>query len=84
MTGQDSLFVSFWGKKEEKKWLGRDSNPEVDHANHYSIGPLLENWEIYLSNIHPTEVGRVFLIHFQKSFFKKSYRDKNGQKTHIL
>jgi hypothetical protein len=26
-TGQDSLFVSFLGKKREKIWLGRDSNP---------------------------------------------------------
>ena len=49
----------------------RLSRSEVDLANRYSIGPLLENWEIYLSNIHPTEVEWVFLIHFQKSFFQK-------------
>jgi hypothetical protein len=24
------------------------SRSEVDRANHYSIGPLLENWQIYL------------------------------------
>ena len=28
------------------------SRSEVDCANHYSIGPLLENWQIYLYNIH--------------------------------
>ena len=28
---------------------------EVDCANHYSIGPSLENWQIYLSNIHCDE-----------------------------
>ena len=27
------------------------SRSEVDHANHYSIGPLLEKQQIYLSNI---------------------------------
>ena len=25
------------------------SRPEVDRANTYSIGPLLENWQVYLS-----------------------------------
>ena len=31
------------------------SRSEVDHANHYSIGPLLENQQIYLCNIHCDE-----------------------------
>ena len=31
------------------------SRSEVDCANHYSIGPLLENWQIYLCNIHCDE-----------------------------
>ena len=28
------------------------SRSEVDRAHRYSIGPLLENWQIYLYNIH--------------------------------
>ena len=28
---------------------------EPDRANHYSIGPLLENLQIYLFNIHCDE-----------------------------
>ena len=28
---------------------------EVDRANHYSIGPLLENQQIYLCNMHCDE-----------------------------
>ena len=28
------------------------SRSEVGRVNHYSIGPLLENWQIYLYNIH--------------------------------
>ena len=31
------------------------SRSEVNRANHYSIGPLLENWQIYLFNIHCDE-----------------------------
>ena len=31
------------------------SRSEIDCANHYSIGPLLENWQIYLYNIHCAE-----------------------------
>ena len=31
------------------------SRSEVDRANHYSIGSLLENWQIYLCNIHCDE-----------------------------
>ena len=31
------------------------SRSEVDRANHYSIGSLLENWQIYLCNIHGNE-----------------------------
>ena len=27
LMGQDSVLVSFWGKKGEKIWLGRDLNP---------------------------------------------------------
>ena len=30
----------------------RISRSEVDRANHYSIGPLLETKQISLSNIH--------------------------------
>ena len=60
-TGQDSLFVSCWGKKEEKIWLGRDWCPQsVDQKSivltiNYSMGPLSENWQIYLSKIHCDE-----------------------------
>ena len=31
------------------------SRSEVDRANHYSIGPLSENYQIYLCNIHCDE-----------------------------
>ena len=31
------------------------SRSEVDRANHYSIGPLLENHQIYLYNMHCDE-----------------------------
>ena len=31
------------------------SRLEVDRANHYSIGPLLESWQIYVCNIHCDE-----------------------------
>ena len=31
------------------------SRSEVDHANHYSIGSLLENQQIYLFNMHCDE-----------------------------
>ena len=31
------------------------SRSEVDRANHYSIGPLLGNLQIYLFNIHYDE-----------------------------
>ena len=31
------------------------SRSEVDCAKHYSIGPLLENQQIYLSNVHCDE-----------------------------
>ena len=31
------------------------SSSEVDHTNHYSSGPLLENLQIYSCNIHCDE-----------------------------
>ena len=31
------------------------SRSEVNCANYYSIDPLLNNWQIYLSNIHCDE-----------------------------
>ena len=46
------LVLIMLGKKEKK--YGFDptiSRSEVDLANHYSIGPLLENKQIYLCNI---------------------------------
>ena len=44
-------------KEKKRKNMARPgfkptiSRSEVDRANHYSIGPLLENHQIYLSNI---------------------------------
>ena len=48
------------GEKRRKNMTRLGSEPpisrsEVDCANHYSIGPLLENWQIYLLNIHCDE-----------------------------
>ena len=34
------------GNKKNMARLGWDSNPEAHRANHYSIGSLLENWQI--------------------------------------
>ena len=52
-------FLCHFGKKREKIWRGRDSNPwsvdQKSRANHYSICPLLENQQIYLCNIHCDE-----------------------------
>ena len=31
------------------------SRSEVNRANHYSVGPLMENEQIYLCNIHCDE-----------------------------
>ena len=50
------LVLIMLGKKEKK--YGFDptiSRSEVDLANHYSIGPLMENLQIYLYNIHCDE-----------------------------
>ena len=48
-----TYFLSHFGKKKRKNMARPGFEPmisrsEVDRANHYSIGPLLENWQIYL------------------------------------
>ena len=53
-------FLSHFGEKKEKNMARPGFEPtisrsEVDRANHYSIGPLLENQQIYLCNIHCDE-----------------------------
>ena len=50
-------FLSHFGEKKRKNVTRSEFEPmisrsEVDHAYHYSIGSLLENWKIYLCNIH--------------------------------
>ena len=55
-----SHFLSHVGEKKRKNMARPGFEPtisrsEVDCANHYSIGPLLESQQIYLHNIHCDE-----------------------------
>ena len=57
LTGQDSLFVSFFGEKEKKKWLGRDSNPwSVEKEFNFALKLflLISNGVLQFQNLNLT------------------------------